>query len=160
VESPLLRGPVGHRGSVVATEPNDLLDERAELIKTARRQLATVNQAVANMTATLDALAGERREYPKEDENGEPTFVYQVKVPIPKDIFQTKKMKAYAAKHGFNEFETARMWQDFVGHYLKSRVKWAHWSRVWFDWVRRQREKAAQGSGGEATRFDRSRTRG
>lgn len=151
-------------------------DQRDEVLKKINRVLRTVSTAVAELTELIGALTHETKRAGGVDENGEPTWTYLVKQPVPKDIYLTKKFLAYGAEYGFSEqsmkvlmFGVDRPgrepYEGFIRYYQRvagqKNGKWSNWSLVFMKWVRSEhaRKEKASAPGGPSTRFDQSRTR-
>lgn len=126
---------VGVEDLVAIAEASTLTPEtRAELMDVARR-----------MRAAADAIDRITKVKAKKnvDEMGEPTFRFATKVTIPDDFKLTLRLTKYALDAGFDLMAQAKMLEDFVTFYRKGGRKWQDWSRVWMDWVRREKERLA-----------------
>jgi hypothetical protein len=106
-----------------------------------RKELMDLSAGLKAAAAKIDAMTGlkQKREL---DVLGEPMFAFNAVVPIPKDFYITKILWQYAAVNGFKDEEIKSMADAFVRYYNKSGKKWKHWSKVWMDWV--QRDKATR----------------
>lgn len=137
--------PDGPTGQLQFLNEEDRLKETIDRAMALLGQMTSCSQEMALLLASL-------REKPKRsvrelDANGEPTWNFQVKVRIPKDITLTKAFREYAAKQGFKEKELPDLWEGFVNWYTKQGTKWMHWSKVWFDWCRRECKRRSLNGG-------------
>lgn len=153
--------------SEVITAPDED-SEGLALFKKAMRMLAEGRQKIADATEMLEAMNDKAKRVKSVDANGEPTWTYLLKQPIPKDFRLTKKFVEYAAEFGFTE-ESAKIlmhgkgtYEGFIAYYVRVGTKWQCWSLVFKKWVRSERDrkdKAQSGQRPAATRFDKQRTR-
>lgn len=135
-------------------------DERRQVIRKIRRSL----REAVNKLREVDALAatlgdGAPREVKRADENGEPTWAYAISVPLPAEVYLTKKWAAYALEQGCTQVETVQMFEDFKLFYRKGgeKKKWQQWTLVWMLWVRTDAKRKAD-RGTYKGRFDRAGT--
>lgn len=152
-------------------QADDGADQTARFRK-AMLLLAKSQQMIIEATEMLESMRDKTKRVKELDANGEPTWTYMLKQPIPKDFRLTKKFIADAAEHGFGE-ESAKIlmhgkdaYEGFIKYYTRvsgeRNGKWTHWSLVWQKWLRTERDrkdKAKNGQQPAATRFDRQRTR-
>jgi hypothetical protein len=108
-----------------------------EVIEIRREELMRLATQLRTSAAMIDALV-KRRKRADLDDNGEPTFAFGAKVPLPKDFHLTHRLAKYAQDKGFNGASTKNMLAEFVRYYAKTGKKWQDWSRVWMDWVSRE----------------------
>jgi len=138
--------------------------EHIELVKRFRRLVVDVQAKVTEMDQIVTMLADEipTRQVKEQDEYGEPTWAYMVKVAIPKDIKLTRRLREYAVEAGFQESAVSELWnggptsEGFVRYYRRTGRRWLNWSLVWMKWVRDEkvRKHGVPARGGES-RFDR-----
>lgn len=141
------------------------------LFKKAMKKISTGRAMLDEAAAILEAVyEPAQRTRSALDANGEPTWDYLVKMPIPKDIHVTKAFAEYAARFEMS-LESAQIlmngkgtYEGFRAYYQRVGTKWQSWTMVWQKWVRSEHErkqKAKDGkNSGRATRFDQQRTRG
>lgn len=128
----------------------DLFESTIEEIAVIHRRivgLASKVQELANEMVVLVAALQDQK--PKRngrelDDNGEPTWNFAVAVKIPKDLFLTKRFRVYAEGLGFKGKDLTDQWEGFVNWYTRKGSKWMHWSKVWFDWCRREQQRRQQ----------------
>lgn len=107
-----------------------------------RQELMALSKKLRAMADSIDAITKVK---PKKavDDAGEPTFRFATKVTLPDDFRMTAKMAGYAKSCGFDQKQSEQMLETFVTFYRKGGKKWQDWTRVWMDWVRREKERAA-----------------
>ena len=124
-------------------------DQLPEIVSKSMALLGRIQECAIEMAALLAALqeAHPKRKVRELDGNGEPTWNFAVKVTLPKDIFLTKTFRAYAEKQNIKGKDLDDVWEGFVNWYSREKTKWAHWSKVWFDWCRRERKRRDEKGG-------------
>lgn len=141
-------------------------DSTAEMIAKRGRLLRTAMQALSDIQIIDAALAGEKiKPIREQDENGEPTWNYLVKVALPADFRMTKRFLAYGSGFNFNPESMHTLmhgkdtYEGFIGYYSRTKTKWANWSLVFMKWVRSEHDRKTKKEAGRLTRFDQQRTR-
>ena len=141
-------------------------NETIELIKKAHQLMRTVKQSIEALDAVLGELRNEKVAVDKLDAQREPRFEFSIAVKIPKDIYLTQEMGAYAVEFTGWAFPKVELqFQLFVEYYDrcqdKKNGKWSHWRKVWYKWVRTTYERETNGAKqtGYATRSDRAAIR-
>lgn len=111
--------------------------ETKELITKARRIITTSLSLGTELQGIVEAIgAGGQRKRRKLDENGEPTWEFLVRVPLPKDIFVTKTFRKYAEQNGLNGERCDHEFLKFCNYYNRTGKRWQSWIAVWQKWVR------------------------
>jgi len=68
-------------------------------------------------------------------------FKFFKKVPLPKDIFLSDKMKAYVKSQGCdNSNHAEQLFEDFKINHLKRGTKWVDWTAAFYTWVRNDKK--------------------
>jgi hypothetical protein len=111
-----------------------------------RAELMKISTQLKTTAAAIDAIT-HRKKTSNLDANGELTFRYGAKVPIPSGFYLTKRLSSYATARGFDHNQINEMVSAFIRFYAKSGKKWADWARVWMDWVRREEERKKTATG-------------
>lgn len=122
------------------------------------RKIQEYSQEMAEL---LEVLIGQKKKVQRlvdVDVNGEPTWKYKLKCVIPEKMYLTKKMQDYAYEQGLKTADVLEQWITFVNWYTKKGTKWMHWSKVWADWCRREKEKRRLNGGVDPTPLRTSRT--
>ena len=71
----------------------------------------------------------------------EKDFKYNKKVPLPKDIFLTERMKEYVKSQGCDNGNHAeQLFEDFKINHTKRGTKWADWTATFQTWVRNDKK--------------------
>lgn len=96
---------------------------------------------MAVLLETLKEQNKRKRTSKERDKNGKPTWRFAVKVLIPQDIFLTQAFTEYYLGQGLPEADLQDTFSAFVNWYNRKQTKWGDWSRVWFDWCRRERKR-------------------
>lgn len=107
-----------------------------------RKELMDLAKHLRRMADTIDLITKVKGKK-SVDEFGAPTFRFDTKVSLPENFVLTVKMSRYAQDAGFTFTDTATMFETFVTFYRKGGKKWQDWTRVWMDWVRREKERIA-----------------
>lgn len=118
------------------------MDIPTNIDQVSRQELMNLAKKLRTMADAIDVITKVKRKKAL-DEAGEPTFRFAARVSLPDDFRMTKNMADYAASAGFSEKEAKQMLETFVTFYRKGGKKWQDWTRVWMDWVRREKERAA-----------------
>lgn len=127
------------------TEESSQAAETKELIRKAKRLLKTTLSLVMEMQAILEALgAGGQRQRKAIDLNGEPTWEFQIRVPVPKDIYLTKLFRGYANEHGMKGERADLEFQKFRNYYQRTGKNWQSWKAVWEKWCRTSNDDAGK----------------
>jgi hypothetical protein len=109
-----------------------------------RKELKNLRTKLTEGIKLLDIVLSEKRRGAERDDNDEPTWNFSVKVRIPSDFYVTKKLYAYAINHGLTDEDIPILAGNFIEYYRKHDKKWAHWTVVWQQWVRRENEARVQ----------------
>lgn len=116
--------------------------ESAVLTPEARKELMALSKKLRAAADSIDLITKVKAKKAV-DELNQPTFRFATKVALPDDFFMTVKMTNYAQDNGFPMREAQQMFETFVTFYRKGGKKWQDWTRVWMDWVRREKERIA-----------------
>lgn len=146
--------------------PLDLaaVEDPQEQMQAVQTRVIYINRKIQEyskeMAELLEVLIGKKKKAKNPaavDENNEPTWKYKLKCVIPEKIYLTKKMQAYAYEQGLKPADVVEQWITFVNWYTKKGTKWMHWSKVWADWCRREKQKLRM-NGGEVIPLRTSRS--
>lgn len=125
---------------------NDMFDDLpSEIPDELRTELMNLATALRTAAAKIDVMV-QRKKSKDLDDNNEPTFRYRAKVAIPAGFYLTKRLIAYARKHGMTDKDIEQEAAAFVRWYNKSGKKWMDWGRVWMDWVRSAISRKREGT--------------
>ncbi len=99
---------------------------------------STRRQYDANMTHQT-RLEKTREEKNKNSSNPD-GFKFKINVPIPKNIYLTKRMEKYIKKQGCDNSGYAEsLFEKFCIYQGKKNNKWADWTLAFYDWVKKDK---------------------
>ena len=136
---------------VIASEydgkvPNDLKELKYRLRDDTISQ-ETINLLISKgllsicKQAQADASECFSEESRGETETDISNFKYGKKVPLPKNIFLTDRMKAYIKKQGCeNSGHAESIFEGFCINQEKRNMKWNDWTLAFYDWVRNDKK--------------------
>lgn len=127
------------------------VDEQASAARALRAQITVMERMLGEMKANLAILTpasvkATPAARPALDANGEPTWDSAVKRKLPADFHLTKALIAYAGEHQFSPeqalvlLEGTDRYEGFRRYYTRAGTKWAAWTMVWQQWVRKARD--------------------
>jgi hypothetical protein len=123
-------------------------EERLKILQRATAISMTIRKLGEELQDLLYAMRSRKKRVGKEvTDEGEPTFRFQVKCAIPKDIRMTKAMKQYALNKGYNATTVNPVWEEFTNYYRRKGTKWMDWTAVWQKWVRTEAQRRANTGG-------------
>lgn len=133
--------PVTHDLFVGLTE-----DERKQVIAKFQRMALNLRTMAQDFTALVEYLDKPKNVPIKDrkDDNSEPSFRYLTRVPIPKDIYLTRRIQEYARDMGFNSAEIPEVFTAFKDYYERTQTKWQDWSLVAMKWYRTDMQRRKQ----------------